>query len=357
MNTTLELSELNRQIGQIFMAGIPDTSLDKQTLQLIRDYNLGGIILFSRNIDNPIQIAELCRDIQDAALKIHGHRIFISTDQEGGRVARLRTPFTEFPGNAAIGVDGDSETSAEEFGHITAEEMKLVGLNMNLAPVLDVQRGELEKHLTGRAFGEDPAIVSLLGRAVIRALQENGVMAVAKHFPGLGRATIDPHLNLPRIDIDNQELEEINLPPFHAAIEEGVSAVMTSHAVYDALDRDNPATLSYKILTELLREKMGFKGLVITDDLEMGAITKEWSVAEGAVNAFMAGADILLVCESQDELMNSIERMRGMVLRNEISNKRLNQSIERIKTVRNRFLKGKRKVSIAKVNDYFKLPA
>ena len=208
MNTTLELSEINRQIGQFFMTGIPDISLDNQTLELIREFNLGGIILFSRNIENPIQIAKLCQAVQDEALKAHGHRIFISIDQEGGRVARLKTPFTEFPGNSVIGIEDDPETRAREFGRITAEEMKLVGINMNLAPVVDVQRGELEKHLLGRAFSENPAIVSLLGGTVIKFLQDNGVMAVAKHFPGLGRATIDPHLNLPRIDTDIEELED-----------------------------------------------------------------------------------------------------------------------------------------------------
>jgi beta-N-acetylhexosaminidase len=192
---------------------------------------------------------------------------------------------------------------------------------------------------------------------VIKTLQENGIMAVAKHFPGLGRATIDPHLNLPRIDTNIEELEEFNLPPFYAAIEKGVSAIMTSHAVYDALDRDNPATLSYKILTEILRDRMGYNGLIITDDLEMGAIVNEWSVAEGAVNAFRAGADILLICESQDETMNGIELLRSMVLRNEISSTRLSQSIERINKARKIFLKGKRKISFADVNRYFDLVA
>jgi beta-N-acetylhexosaminidase len=335
------------------MTGIPDISLDNQTLELIREFNIGGIILFSRNIESPIQIAKLCGDIQDAALKAHGHRIFISIDQEGGRVARLKAPFTEFPGNAAITIEKDPEARAREFASITAEEMNLVGINMNLAPVVDVQRGELEKHLLGRAFSEDPAIVSLLGGTVIKTLQENGVMAVAKHFPGLGRATIDPHLNLPRIDIDIKELEEYNLPPFYAAIEEEVSAIMTSHAVYDALDRDNPATLSYKILTEILRDRMSFNGLIITDDLEMGAIINEWSVAEGALYAFRAGADILLICEHQDETRNGIELLRSMVLRDEISRTRLNQSIERINKARKRFLKGKKKICFADVNRYF----
>lgn len=357
VNTTLELSELNQQIGQLFMAGMPDTFLDENTLGLIRDYNIGGLILFSRNIEGPIQLAGLCKDIQAAAVRYNGHQIFLAIDQEGGRVARLKKPFTEFPGNSAIGKDKKPVARAREIGRVMAREMKMVGLNMNLAPVVDVQRGELERHLMGRAFGEDPLEVSLLGRTVIGSLQGNGIMAVAKHFPGLGRTTMDPHFNLPNIDIDIAELEEINLPPFKAAVDEDVSAIMTSHAIYKVLDPKNPATLSYRIITELLRDEIGFRGLIITDDLEMGAIKSRWSVPEGAAEAFKAGADILLICENQDEVMNSIGLLRNMVLKGQISGSRLNQSHDRIRAVRNRFLKRRRKISMARVNEYFKLSA
>ena len=184
LSTTLELSELDSKIGQLFMVGIPGPHLDEGTENLIRDYNLGGVILFTRNIEGPVQLARLCRDLQDTVKKYQGPPLFLAVDQEGGRVARLREPFTIFPGNAAI------------------------GLNMDLAPVVDVQRGKPEKQMEGRIFGEGPEMAALLGRTVVRSLQENGVMAVAKHFPGLGGTRLDPHVHLPRIDMEIDEMEE-----------------------------------------------------------------------------------------------------------------------------------------------------
>jgi len=242
---------------------------------------------------------------------------------------------------------------AMEFGHVTATEMRLVGLNMDLAPVVDVQRGEIEKHLAGRSFGEDPEKVALLGRTVIRSLQGNGIMAVAKHFPGLGRTAVDPHFQLPRIDIDREEVEKINLPPFQAAIDEGVSAVMTSHAIYPAFDAETPATLSPAVLVTLLREKMGFEGPIITDDLEMGAIAKHFGVAEGARRSFVAGADILLICKNQENVLESISLLRSDLLKGEIKVERLDQSIQRIEKIKSRFLSPMDQVSIAKVEEYF----
>jgi beta-N-acetylhexosaminidase len=355
LNTTLELSELDQKIGRLFMVGIPGPSLDEATEALIRDYNLGGIILFSRNIEDPTQISRLCRDIQSTAMKHHGAPLFLAVDQEGGRVARLREPFTIFPGNSAIGMDDRPVERAMEFGLITAREMKIVGLNMNFAPVVDVLRGVPEKHLAGRTFGEGADMVALLGRTVVRSLQENGIMAVVKHFPGLGRANIDPHFHLPRIEAEIEEISEINLPPFKAAIEEGVSAIMTSHAIYPALDPERPATLSADILTQLLRTEMGFDGLIITDDLEMGAIARHWGVAKGALASFEAGADILLICERQENLLESLTLIRSRLLRDEISFRRLDQSIERIMQARSRFLGHGEEISLTRVEEYFKL--
>lgn len=355
MNTTLDLTELNQMIGQLFMAGLPGPQLDKATEALIRDYHLGGVILFSRNVEDPVQVAKLCSDLQETAMAGHGVPLFLAVDQEGGRVARLREPFTVFEGNRAIGMDDHPMKAATEFGRITAREMKMVGLNMDLAPVVDVQKGELEKHLQGRLFGDDPDMVARLGRRVIRALQKNGVMAVAKHFPGLGRADLDPHLKLPRISMASEDIEKDNLPPFRAAIEEGVAAVMTSHAVYTALDTDHPATLSSAVLGRLLREEMGFEGLIITDDLEMGAIVEHFGVAEGAVGALEAGADILLICKDQEKVLESVDRIRSKVLRGEISLQRVKESNGRILRAKETYIKTKRRPSFSRVKKYFKV--
>ena len=353
MHPTLDLSELDTKIGRLFMAGMPGPELDGDTEGLIRDYCLGGVILFGRNIESPLQLAGLCKDLQAAAMKYHGIPLFLAVDQEGGRVARLKEPFTRFPGNAAIGADQSPMDKAVEFARITAREMILVGLNMNLAPVVDVHRGEPEKHLAGRTFGSDPEKVSLLGQKVVNVLQKNGVMAVAKHFPGLGKTSLDPHLHLPTIELDEKEMAEINLPPFRAAIAESVSAVMTSHAIYPVMEPELPATLSQNILTRLLRETLGFQVLLITDDLEMGAIKKKWGVASGAAAAFEAGADILLICEDQKSVLEGIQLIRKKMIQGGISMKRLQQSVERIMKAKSRFLGKRKKVSLEEIRAYF----
>jgi len=345
LNASLELSELNRAVGRLFMIGIPGTRLDEDTRLLIR------------NIEDPVQLARLCRDIQDIAQRYHGDPLFLAVDQEGGRVARLREPFTLFSGNEAMAMDNNPLERAKEFGSITAREMKIVGLNMNLAPVLDVRRGEPEKHLKGRTFGEDHRMVALMGKTVIRSLQENGVMAVAKHFPGLGRADLDPHFRLPRIDLDLREINDVNLPPFRAAIDEGVSGIMSSHAIYPALDDGLPATLSPAILDGLLRKDMGFEGLILTDDLEMGAIKSKWGVAAGALTSFRAGADILLICEGREGFLDGLDLISKEILKGELSMERLNRSNQRIAHARSQFIKTGKRVSLKEVREYFRSKA
>jgi beta-N-acetylhexosaminidase len=358
MQTTLELSELDSKIGRLFMAGIPGTVVDSETDALLRDFSLGGVILFKRNIEDPVQLAGLCRDLQERAMKYRGIPLFLAVDQEGGRVARLQEPFTLFPGNSAIGESDDPVNAARHFASVTAKEMLLVGLNMDMAPVVDVRRGEPEKHLSGRMFSQDPEKVALLGAEVIDTLQKRGVMAVAKHFPGLGNAPLDPHKLLPVIKSERHEIENIDLPPFIRAIKKGVSSIMTSHALYPALDRENPGTLSKEILSGLLRETLGFEGLIITDDMDMGAIGANSTVPEAAVRSFGAGADILLICNEQKGVTESIKRIRSALLSGEVPFRRLHESVSRIMDAKAGFLKILKKykpVSLAKVRNYFKL--
>jgi beta-N-acetylhexosaminidase len=355
MNPTLELDEMDAKIGQLFMAGIPGSSLDEGTKALIRDLHIGGVILFSRNIEGPYQLANLCRDMQRAALEYQGQPLLIAVDQEGGRIARLPPPFTQFPGNSEIGRDTHPNEKAVEFGRVTAMEMKLVGLNMDLAPVIDVKKGEPERHLRGRVFGDDPEKVGQLGSSVIRSLQDNGVMAVAKHFPGLGLAEMDPHAELPTIDLDLDGIEKGHLLPFRRAVTAGVTGIMTSHAVYPALDPECSATLSRPIITGILRERMGFEGLILSDDLEMGAIAKKWGVPEGASRSFTAGVDVLLVCKEQRLIAECLREIRAGLLKKEIPVERLRQSTDRIQKAKARFLKEREDISLDDVVAYFQL--
>jgi len=353
MTPILDISELTQKVGRLFMGGMPGPELDPNTIRLIKDYHLGGIILFKRNITDPIQLARLCRDIQRVSLLNSGIPLFLAIDQEGGRVARLEEPFTRFPGNAAIGESPDPDASALEFAGTTAREMSLVGLNMNMAPVLDAANPDIDAHLQGRSFSDDHLRVAALGGIVIDTMQQAGIMAVGKHFPGLGRSDRDPHLHLPTVDATLEEMESVHLPPFAGAIEAGVSAIMSSHALYPALDPGVPATLSRKIMRELLRDKMGFGGLVISDDLEMGAIEQERSLPQGAADAFEAGIDLLLICKDQSLLRESIEHLRNKLLREEISYERLHESLRRIAETKKRFLSPRKRIVLKRVREYF----
>jgi len=353
MIPTLELSEITQNIGRLFIGGIPGTELDDNTTNLIKNYHLGGIILFSRNIRDPLQLARLCKDLQMVSMEYRGFPLFLAIDQEGGRVARLKEPFSQFPGNAAIGENPDPEQSALHFASTTAREMSLVGLNMNMAPVLDVAQPNMDSHLVGRSFSHEPLLVTRLGEVVIDTMQQGGIMAVAKHFPGLGKSDLDPHLHLPYINATCEEMESIHLPPFAGAIEANVSGIMSSHAVYPALEPSIPATLSRKIMTDLLREKMCFDGLTISDDLEMGAIAKGRGLPEGAADAFEAGIDLLLICKSQSHLVNSIKLIRDRLLRGDISFERLERSLERVTNYIGRFLYPPKKISLKAVREYF----
>ncbi len=339
MNTTFELSEINTMIGPLFMAGIPGYELDESTESMIREWRLGGVILFSRNILNPEQLKELCLSIQEKSLQYHGVPVFISIDQEGGRVSRLKELFTPFKGSEYIGKAKDPEKEALEFAQITAKELKEMGINMNLAPVLDVMREEVNECLAGRMFGDDPELVSRLGAIVISEFQRQGIISVSKHFPGLGAVGKDPHKELPVIDIPPNELYSIDIYPYRSAIESGVSGIMTSHAIYPSIDRDNPATTSRKIIQEILREELGFQGIVITDDLEMGAIREKFgSTAESSYHALKAGADILLISENHDEAREGMELIRERILKGIIAMERIYISNKRIMDLKKRFL-------------------
>ncbi len=278
----------------MFMLGFDGDILNDELKYLIREMKIGGIILFSRNMpgspQNPEQISALCRSVQEYALSCGLPRLLISTDQEGGKVARLKEPFTVFPGNPAM----NGQQDAEHFGTITASELKRVGINMNLAPVLDVAIGD--SIMADRAFAGDAHQVSRMGAWVIGSLQADGMMAVAKHFPGIGRTVIDSHLDLPRFDASKEDMETIELLPFKTAIEHRVAGIMLSHILYTRLDSEFPASLSMKIIKDLLRNEMKYDGLVMTDDLDMGAVAKHYDILTCIRQILLADADIILIC-------------------------------------------------------------
>jgi beta-N-acetylhexosaminidase len=284
--------------GQRLMAGFEGTRWDSGLHHLIVDLRVGGLILFKRNVESPAQLAELCRSAQLRARDGGQPPLFIAIDQEGGAVARLGPPFTQFPATPPI----TNAAEAARFAEITAAELASVGINMNLAPVLDVAPAGLDSVMAGRAFSSNPDQVGRLGETVIEGLQSRGIMAVAKHFPGIGRTTLDSHLDLPVLDADLSSLEGCDIIPFRAAIEKKVAGVMLSHILYSRLDPEWPASLSAPIARDLLRKRLGFKGLVITDDLEMGAIARHYGFTAAIRQVLRAHIDVALICRSADKV-------------------------------------------------------
>lgn len=325
---------LEEKIGQLLVFGFDGYEPSTEIEDIIGNYYIGGVILFGRNIKNPIQTATLCNSLQ----KMSKTPLFISIDQEGGRVSRLPMPFTQFPGNAAIG-KSDSVKLAYSFGEITAKELNAVGINMDFAPVLDVNTNPNNPVINDRAFSDNPLTVSKLGLAVIAGLQDNGIIACCKHFPGHGDTSLDSHYQLPVVAHDLERLREIELLPFNQAVQNDVAAVMTAHVIYRGIDEKYPATISEKIIHNLLRKEMGFKGLVITDDLEMKAIADNYNIEDAAILAVSAGSDILLVCKDHKKQKAVRDALIKAVKDKVISEARIDGSIERIAAIKKRFLK------------------
>ena len=302
MEPSMNIEEL---AGQRLMVGYDGTALNDQLKEYIREYKVGGLIFFARNLIEPKQIEALCRDSQAYARDQGLPPLLIAVDQEGGRVARLKPPYTQFAGNPGI----KSEEYAREYARVMAKELLEAGFNMNMAPVLDVVPPDFDSVMIGRAFEGGPEDVARLGGYVIHYLQEYGVLAVAKHFPGIGRTTLDSHLELPYSHTPRAQLEAEDLVPFREAVRRQVSGIMFSHILYTDLDPDWPASISPAVVS-LLRDGMGYNGVIMTDDLDMGAVAKQFSI-EATVEQFMkSGSDLALICHPGPNIRTAFEIIR-----------------------------------------------
>ena len=278
--------------GQRLIIGFDGIELNTELQSVIKNYQVGGLILFSRNIVAPEQIRNLCKSAQSFARACRMPGLFIAIDQEGGTVARLKHPFTEFPGNDHM----QTREDAVNFARISAKELADVGINMNMAPVLDVAYDPRASIMKERSFGADPDWVSQMGLTVIAHLQAGGIMSVAKHFPGIGRTILDSHLDLPYLETDVENLWNGDIKPFRQAIANEVCGVMLAHICFRALDEEWPASLSKKIARDLLRHRLGYDGLVMTDDLDMGAIKQHWEIRAVMQQILDAEIDVPLIC-------------------------------------------------------------
>ncbi|MCP4724911.1 MAG: beta-N-acetylhexosaminidase [bacterium] len=336
----LNINNLNleQKIGQMFMFGFFGDTVSENLKYLINEKHLGNVIVFARNIRNARALQNLTRDIYSE----FDIPPLIGIDQEGGVVTRITEGATLMPGNMAVASTGDPGL-AEEYGRIIGRELRSLGINLNLAPVLDVNR-QSNPGLGVRSFGETPEKVIEYGSKLIEGLQSEKIFTTGKHFPGIGAAALDTHLDMPAINLTIEELEETDIPPFHNAIENGIDCLMTSHAAFPAFLPESdpvPATFSKEIMTDYLRGKLGFKGVLITDDLEMGAAEKSMSFADSILTAVKAGADLLCVCHDFDKQKLAIDSVLDAVRSGDIPESKIDESVERILELKNRFIKNR----------------
>lgn len=294
----LESLTLQEKVGQLLMFGFDGFEINDHARRMICEHKAGNVILFARNVKNRIQLKKLVDDLQALALAHIGVPLFISIDQEGGMVIRIRQDGTHFPGAMTMAAAGDEDT-AYDMGRRMGRELAYFGINMDFAPVLDVNDNPLNPVIGVRSFSDDSDKVAVCGSAFAKGLQEH-VIATGKHFPGHGDTHLDSHLALPTVTHDLKRLESVEFKPFKFAIDHGIKAIMSSHIVFPAIDPEHPATLSGKHLTDLLRGRFGFKGLIATDCMQMKAIRNHYSTPEASVMAVRAGANIL--CVSHDEI-------------------------------------------------------
>ena len=304
-------AQLASLCGPLVIGGFAGTSLPPEYERALRDERRGGAIVFSANVAGDLtQTAALARQVHAACRAApSGLGPLLGIDQEGGRVVRLRAPFLTVPPAATVAGWGDAAL-AERIAHAMGRELAAVGITIDFAPVLDVNTCAHNPIIGDRAFGDEPDVCARFGAAWIRGLQSAGVLATGKHFPGHGDTSKDSHLELPVVDAPRDRLERVEFAPFRAAVQAGVAALMTAHVVYPALDPERPATLSHAICTEL-RERIGFRGILVSDDLEMRAISAHGSIGDAAVLAVAAGCDALLVChsfEAQEEAVDALVR-------------------------------------------------
>lgn len=325
------------QIGQRMMVGFDGPSMDDAFIQLVKKWKIGNVILFAWNITGKEQLRELCKDIQQLVMRETGRPAFIAIDQEGGAISRLPGDATRIPGAMAIAATGDPE-NAYRAGRLTARELRALGVNFNLAPVLDVNSNDANPVIGVRSYGEKPETVVRFALPMMRGLEDGGAIGCGKHFPGHGDTSVDSHLALPVVDKSMAELRKTELAPFQAAIEASIPAIMTSHIVFPQLDPERPATLSRKILTGLLREEMGFDGLVMTDCMEMKAIQHSFGTVKGAVETIKAGTDLVLVSHTASTAANAAEAILEAWQSGEIDRLEWERSLARIAALKADYL-------------------
>ena len=325
-------------LGQLMLFGIEGTKVTKELELFLEETGAGGVILFKRNIESPKQVRRFVRDLQQAAIAATGAPLIVSVDQEGGRVARFAEPFAKLPPMAAIGkAAGDDGRLAYDIGQLLGRELAAVGVNCDHAPVLDVATNPANPVIGDRAFAPDPQAVAKLGCELIRGLQEAGVAACGKHFPGHGDTDVDSHKGLPVLPHTRARFDACELVPFRAAIAAGVASIMTGHLLIPNLDRDAPATISRPITTGILRDELRYDGLVFTDCLTMEGIAQRHATGEAAWRAVAAGADVAVVCHGLERQRAALDGLRRAASEGRLDARRIEAAQGRVAAFKARF--------------------
>jgi len=330
---------LHQKIGQMLVFGWTgdtreeETTVNDHAREIVQEMEVGGVVLLGRNVADDLAVtAATLSELQ----ALSREPLFVIADQEGGMVARFVDGVTVFPSNMALGATRDASL-AYKAAAITAEELLAIGVNYNFAPCVDVNNNPNNPIIGTRSYGESPELCAQFAEQAVRGYQEHGMIACAKHFPGHGDTAADSHLILPVIPHDQERLNAVELVPFKAAIKAGIGSVMTTHILFPALDPNRPSTLSPRIVSGLLRDELGFDGVVVTDCMEMKAIADNWGTPEAAVMAIEAGVDLVLVCHTRSTQQETREAILKAVIDGRIPESRLDESIRRIRALKERF--------------------
>lgn len=320
--------ELKKKIGQLLIAGFPSPEVDDQAKRLVEDFYVGNFAFFARNIVSPAQTSKLCSDLSQLVYEKTGFAPFIAADQEGGVVTRVNLGASLMPGTMAVTASGTED--AYTLGANNGKVIRALGLSCTFAPILDVNLEPMNPIIGSRAFGDDPEIVATHGVPMALGFQSSQILPSVKHFPGHGNVATDSHLAVPFNDTKREILEETEWQPFYKAFAQGVDGLMTCHVVYNDVDPEWPATLSYEIMTKLLREKMHFDGLALTDCMEMDAIRAAYGIGEGAVRALEAGCDMLTFSHTYDAVSKAANAIYEAVESGRLSEDRIELSYQRV---------------------------
>jgi beta-N-acetylhexosaminidase len=332
-------NSLEKKVGQLLIVGVPSTVLDRSKLDLIGRVGVGGVILFSNNYESIPQLVELNNSIQKSLTSEAFDLLpgWIAVDHEGGRVQRFKDPFTVFPPLSQWGTLNSPKTCFEA-GYVMAKELIACGVNTNFAPVVDVLQSPTTQAIGDRSFSDNAEVVANLGSAALRGLMKGGVLGVAKHFPGHGSVAVDSHKELPVCQKTVEELEASDWLPFRKIFRSRAEGVMTAHILYPKIDADRPATLSRKVLQDYLRKSLRYSKLIFSDDLEMGALQKKYSLKDSAFLAIEAGCDQILMCHEWGQIEEVHAYLVNAFASGALPMKRLDESLSRIQAAKKEFL-------------------